>query len=269
MAILARPQIKASHWYDAQGNPKHTVFKAKGDGERPTNIADARKLNLIPSVTNILGVMSKDALTTWKVNQAILAVLKNPKQDTESEDYYCKRIIAASMEQVAEAADLGSSIHHALEDWLCEEIQPPDDLLVYVKPVMEWFNKTNITPSAMEKVLVNPCRGYAGTADVLFSYGKAGRGVLDFKTRKTTEGKKIEPYDGQAMQLSAYAAAEYGEADLDNVLIANIYISTTEPGRVEVVKHDNVKKHYRAFLNCCGIWRYVKDYDPRQKPEAK
>jgi len=269
MAILARPQIKASHWYDADGKPKHTVTKSNGDGERPTNITDARKHCLIPSVTNILGVMSKEALTTWKQNQAILAALKNPKQETESEDYYCKRIIAASMEQVAEAADLGSDIHHALEDWLCEEIKPPERILTYVAPVLEWFSQTNITPTAMEKILVNPIRGYAGTADVLFTFGKRGRGVLDFKTRKTVPGKKIEPYDGQAMQLSAYAAAEYGEAELDSVLIANVYISTTEPGRVEVVKHDDIRRHYRAFNHCCGIWRYLKNYDPRQKPEAK
>jgi len=269
MAILARPQIKASHWYDAQGNPRHSVIKANGDGERPTNIGDARKQNLIPSVTNILGVMSKEALTTWKQNQAILAALANPKQESESDDYYCKRIIAASMEQVAEAADLGSSIHHALEDWLCENTTPPESLMVYVKPVMEWFEQTDITPTAMEKVLVNTRRGYAGTADVLFTYGNRGRGVLDFKTRKTTPKKKIEPYDGQAMQLAAYAAAEYGETDLDRILIANIYISTTEPGRVEVVKHDDVRSHYRAFLHCCGIWRYTKNYDPRQKTEEK
>lgn len=268
MAILARPQIKASHWYDAKGNPQHSVLKANGDGERPTNISDARKLYLIPSVTNILGVMSKEALTTWKVNQAILAALANPKQESESEDYYCKRIAAESMEQVVQAADLGSEIHHALEDWLCEETSPSPRIIEYVRPVIDWFASTNITPTAMEKVLVNPIRGYAGTADVLFTWGKNGKGVLDFKTRKTKEGKKIEPYDGQAMQLAAYAAAEYGETAIDKVLIANIYISTTEPGRVEVVKHDNVLDHYRAFLNCCGIWRYVKGYDPRQK-EAK
>ena len=269
MAILAKQQIKGSHWYMADGTPKHSILKANGDGERATTIADARKLKLFPSVTNILAVLDKPALITWKQKQAILAAIKSPKTAEESEDYYCKRIIDASMEQVAEAADLGSSIHHAIESWLNDKAAPPPELAVYVNPIMEWFTATAITTSATEKTLVNQQRGYAGTADVLFHYGKKGIGVIDFKTRKTTEGKKIEPYDGQAMQLSAYAAAEYGEDALESALIANIYISTTEPGRVEVFKHKDPLKHYRAFLNCCGIWRYAKNYDPRTVTEAK
>lgn len=269
MAILATPQTKSSHWYRPDGTPCHSVLKANGDGERATTLADARKLGLIPSVTTILGVMSKEALTTWKVNQAILAALKSPKQDTESEDYYCRRIADASMEQVAEAADLGSEIHAALETYLTGGDKPSAELLVYVQPVLDWFASTRIRVVSCEKTLVDLHNGYAGTADVLFAYGKTGRGVLDFKTRKTTPGKKVEPYDGQAMQLAAYAAAEYGVDHIDDVLIANIYISTTEPGRVEVVKHTDVFSHYLAFLNCCALWRYQKDFDPRQQKEGK
>jgi hypothetical protein len=269
MAILAKQQTKASHWYMPDGTPKHSIIKKNGDGERPTTIADARKLYLIPSVTNILGVLSKEALSTWKVKQAILQTLKSPKTPDESDDYYCKRIADASMEQVAEAADLGSDIHRALEAWLDDGIQPPPNLMDYAAPVLKWFKETDIRVAHTEKILVNLEQGYAGTADVLFTYGKHGKGVIDFKTRKTAEGKKIEPYDGQAMQLAAYAAAEYGHEALAKVLIANVYISTTEPGRVEVVKHENPITHYKAFLACCRLWRYQKNYDPRQKPEEK
>jgi hypothetical protein len=268
MAILAAPQVKSSHWYRIDGTPCHTVNKANGDGERSTTLADARKLGLIPSVTTILGVMSKEALTTWKVNQAILAAIKSPKTAEESEDYYCKRIADASMEQVAEAADLGSDIHHAMENWLMDREAPAAHLKPYVDPVIQWFADKKIRIADCEKTIVDSRNGYAGTADVLFRFGKNGRGVLDFKTRKTKEGKKVEPYDGQAMQLAAYAAAEYGVQHLDDVLIANIYISTTEPGRIEVIKHEDVFSHYLAFLNCCALWRYLKDYDPRAK-EAK
>lgn len=268
MAILARPQIKASHWYTASGEPMHTILKADGSGERPTDVRDARKLGLLPSVTNVLSVMGKEALTTWRVNQAIIAAHESPKKEDESIEYYIKRISSASLEQVVEAADLGSRIHSALEGYLMEGKEPPQELAIYIDPVREWFKQTAITVTACEKRLVSTEWGYAGTADVLFRYGKNGRGVLDFKTRKTKEGKKVEPYDGQAMQLAAYAAVEYGTKELDDVLIANIYISTTEPGRVEVVKHKDVMAHYMAFLNCCALWRYIKNMDPRKQEGA-
>jgi len=265
MAILAKPQIKASHWYLPDGTPFHSVMKKDGSGERPTTIKDARPVRAKPSVTNILGILAKGGLDTWKIKQAVLAALRSPKQETESEEYYIRRIMDSSMEQVADAADLGSSIHRALEEWLNDKIPPPDHLAVYVDPVIKWFESIDINVVATEKVLVCKRNGYAGTADVLFRYGKHGRGVIDFKTRKTVPGKEIEPYDGQSIQLSAYAAAHYGQQDLDDVLIANVYISTTEPGRMHVIKHKDVFAHYLAFLNCCALWRYLKDYDPREE----
>ena len=63
--------LESSHWYDsATGEPRHEIPKAKGDGMRKPTIADARKLKLLPSVTSILKVIDKPALTTWKIEQA-------------------------------------------------------------------------------------------------------------------------------------------------------------------------------------------------------
>ena len=262
MAIITRPQINSSHWYNADGKPNHTQKTKDGD-ERPTTLRDARKLHLIPSVTNILGVMSKDALTTWKVNQGILAALANPKTKEESEDAYCRRISATSMEQVVEAADLGSRIHKAIEAYIKDGEQPEGDMIPYVDPVIKWLHKTGIRVTASEKILVNTRWGYAGTCDILFKYGNHGFGVLDFKTRKTEEGKKVRSWESEPMQLAAYAATEYGQDHLDDALIANVVISTTEPGRVEVVKHADPFDHFKAFLNCAALWRYLKGYDPR------
>jgi len=65
------------------------------------------------------------------------------------------------------------------------------------------------------------------------------------------------------MQLAAYAAAFYGAAELPRVLAANVYISTTEPGRMEVCKHEDLPGLYEAFRNACALWRHLKQYDPR------
>jgi hypothetical protein len=76
---------------------------------------------------------------------------------------------------------------------------------VHVEPVVDWFAKTGIQIVEREVVLVNLAEGYAGRCDALFRYGKAGIGVIDFKTRKTEPGKKVTPYDGQGAQLAATA----------------------------------------------------------------
>ena len=77
----------SAHWYQRDGVPLHTVLSAKGE-PRPTTLRDARKLGLLPSVTNILGVIAKPGLTSWLQEQAVLAALTLPRIEGESEDAF-------------------------------------------------------------------------------------------------------------------------------------------------------------------------------------
>ena len=263
MATLFRSNAPASHWYRADGSPVHEMPTQSG-GTRPTTVRDARTLKLLPSVTNVLGVVAKPQLDLWKLNQVALAALKNPKQPGEGDEYWMRRIVEASKQPVVEAADLGSRIHEALEHATAG--QPFDDALrVHVEPVVSWLQKTGITIVEREVVLVNAEEGYAGRCDALFRFGKAGTGVIDFKTRKTEAGRTVTPYDGQGAQLAAYGAAYFGVKALPKCLLANIYISTTEPGRMEVCKHADPAAEYDFFLHCAACWRKQKGYDPRRK----
>ena len=65
------------------------------------------------------------------------------------------------------------------------------------------------------------------------------------------------------MQLAAYAATYWGPENIDRVLAANIFISTTEPGRMVVVKHEHLAADWQAFRMVAELWRYLKGYDPR------
>ena len=60
---------------------------------------------------------------------------------------------------------------------------------------------------------------------------------------------------------------EFGDY-LGRVLAANVFVSTTEPGRVEVVKHANIPRDWEAFKLVAAMWRYLKGYDPRGKVAA-
>ena len=262
MAILIRSNEPMSHWYAATGAAVHHQPTQSG-GTRPTTIRDAIRLKLLPSVTNVLGVIAKPQLETWKLNQVAIAALKNPKQDGESDEYWIKRVVATSKQPTVEAADLGSRIHEALEHATAGQPFDPE-LAAYVEPVTAWLKETRIEIIEREVVLVNPEEGYAGRCDALFRFGKAGTGVIDFKTRKTEPGKTVTPYDGQGMQLAAYAATYWGEDRIADAIIANVYISTTEPGRLEVCKHENGPELWDAFKHTAAIWRHLKGYDPRQ-----
>jgi hypothetical protein len=109
-------------------------------------------------------------------------------------------------------------------------------------------------------VLVNNREGYAGTTDLLLC-----NGILDYKSKRTKEGEKIVPSDSHPMQIAAYIMAHFGT--LDGKRGINVYISTTEVGRVEVHEYteQELKSAWQAFLACCVLYRYVNNYDPRKE----
>ena len=58
--IIARA-AESVHWYGQDGSPQYTVT-AKDGQQRPTTLRDARKFNLVPSVTTVLKVAAKPGL---------------------------------------------------------------------------------------------------------------------------------------------------------------------------------------------------------------
>jgi hypothetical protein len=251
---------RKSHWYSLDGKPCHTVPTKDGGDKRNTTLRDARKLNLLPSVTNIIGILDKPQLTKWKMREVAKAAIAIPgPQGEEPVERFADRAIEAAMSQVSDAADLGTKIHDAIENLMRGSAeQPSEEMRPYVKPVLDWMRQVGVKVTHSEIVLVNAVHGFAGRVDALFTWGDGmGKmGILDFKTKKTKEGEKVEAYDEHVLQLAAYAATHYGATHLQHVVAANLFISSTEPGRLEVVKHDKAKlvAAYEAFSRCvrCG-----------------
>lgn len=266
MAVLATQRKAGAHWYTASGAPAHRQPRKDGEGDRVTTVRDAKRLRLYPSVTSVLSVMAKPGLDQWKLKQVACAAAQSPKKDKETEEYYATRIIDAAFEQVDKAADLGTKIHAAIERYW--EGEPyPEELHAYVAPVIHWKQDKKIRFLERERVLVNNDFGFAGTVDVVAT-SKDGRPcVLDFKTRKTKEGQKVTPYDGQVMQIAAYAATYWGEDRLHEVYGGNLYISSTEPGRLEVCAYppEQLLREWEAFKALLTVWKHLKGYDPCEK----
>ena len=114
VTVTAPRASESNHWYTRDGVPMYTVEAAKG-GQRATTLRDARKLNLVPSVTTILNVAAKPALTNWLQQQVLLAALTLPRRPDEPEKEYIDRIISDSKEQGRSAADAGTDIHPSIQ----------------------------------------------------------------------------------------------------------------------------------------------------------
>jgi len=95
-----------AHWYKRDGEPLHSVLSGRGE-PRPTTLRDARKLGLLPSVTNILGVINKPELVEWKMTQAVLAALTLPRLEGEGEDAFARRVVDDAQSRVRTAAEFG------------------------------------------------------------------------------------------------------------------------------------------------------------------
>lgn len=246
---------ESGHWYDKDGEARHTIESAKGE-PRPTTLRDAKKFGWYPSVTTVMKVMAAPELDRWKQQQVLMASLTLPRNPDETDEVYCARIIEDAFKQVSDAADLGTRVHKALENFFSGLPYEPE-MHPYVQPVQDWVAVNRVTFLSNEVRLVNSEVGYAGTTDALII--KDGiLHVLDFKTRKTKKDVKVTPYSKEPMQIAAYskiAGAKRG---------VNLYISTTEPGRVGEAWYDEetLEKEFTGFTHVCAVWQHINKYTP-------
>jgi len=272
MAILtAKPKRGGGgHWYTALGEPRHTMPRAKGDGERNTTLRDAKKHRLIPSVTTMLGLMAKPGLDRWKQDQLLRIAYDNPPKMDESFERFADKCLVLHEQPVEEAADFGTRIHDAIEKYF-EGYPIDDDLLDYINPAFRWKQENKLRFIEREKILVNMEHGFAGTVDIVGLGANQEKFIVDWKTRKTKKGVKVTSYDFQIHQIAAYAATYWGEDQVDACQVhgANAFLSSSEPGRFEVIKYspEELKEAWGVFKSLCRIWRNLKGYDPRKSED--
>ena len=264
-----------SHFYDENGNACFEVPKKTGKpGEmRKANITDAKNNGWFPSATTILEVIAKKGLDDWKQNQVALAarqLLGSGKIPFNLEEgAFCGAVKKAAFEQVNDAADLGTAIHKALEEGL-QGRDYDKKYAVYVEAVRELLRDNLIYINEHELRLVNKDFKYAGTTDGTFVWQPKSKnvyGIIDFKTCKG----KLEKKDTWVQQIAAYHVAKFKEMPtLNNTSIAgiNIAISTTEPGRVEMIWHspEDLEKAWRLFYHACNYYLIKNDYQTPDNP---
>ena len=246
-------QSEASHWYYPDARPCYEVpYADPSKGMRPTTLRDAKKLGLIPSVTTVLRVLDKPALTSWKIEQAVLAVMTTPKLSGEADDAFIKRVLTTDREQDAEAAkarELGTRIHDAIEAALSFNAINQDELAVYVAPVVAACKSLG-NALATEKIMVG--EGYAGRIDAILDGNEIT--VVDFKTTKTLPK---ESWWEHQLQTAAYCAA-LGNTGNKRIKSCNIYIDTINAGKIFVCQNPDWQETFeRGFKPILNYWQFA------------
>jgi hypothetical protein len=245
---------ESGHWYTREGEPAYTVKSAKGE-DRPTNLRDARKLDLVPSVTTILGVAAKPGLEIWKQNQVLLAALTLPKQEGESESDWVDRIIEDSKAQGREAAEFGTQIHAQIQGHF-EGRECNPDFKGYVEGArMAISSHFNDWEWVSEKSFAHEL-GFGGKCDLFVpaddKHGSTGF-VADIKTKDFGPDDKVAAFDEHLLQLAAYRVG----LGAQRARCANVFVSRNHPGLAHVVEwsQEDLDRGWQMFLRLLEFWQ--------------
>lgn len=247
---------QSEHWYDLLGNPVYEVERSNGKGKRPTNLADAKKLNLVPSVTGIIDLLAKPQLETWKQNNILEAACNNSMFNFDSSDEWKQSVIQEAQSVSFEAAKRGTEIHDQLERYFSGE-KVKTMALPYISSAIEAVKEILATGWIPEQSFAS-ILGYGGKIDLHHPDGY----VIDFKTKEFTKKdikKKQFVYDSHAMQLAAYRNG----LGMPNATCINIFISINEPGTVHIHtwKEEEITRGWEMFHHLLELWKLIKKYE--------
>lgn len=243
------------HWYTRSGETAYTV-KSRDGTERNTTLRDARKLNLVPSVTSIIQCAAKPGLEFWKQNQVLLAAMTLPRREEETETDYIRRILEDSRAQAKMASERGTAIHASLQAFYQQE--PWGEHQQHVIGANEAINAHfGIMKWDAERSFASRL-GFGGKVD-LSSYEMDCGHVIDFKTKEFGPNDELKTWDEHAMQLAAYREGlGYPDASC-----AIVYVSATVPGlsRLIEISHEDLAKGWKCFESLLQFWKASKGYD--------
>lgn len=243
-----------SHWYARDGSPCYELPK-KGGGTKAVTLREARQFNLTPSVTTVLQVIDKPALTNWKIEQGIKAAMSLKQGDWETDDAYIARCVVEASKPAKEAADLGGLIHDAIECSFKGEPYP-EQFVKHVEAARgELFRLfPGVTDWVAEKSFSHS-DGFGGKVDL---HSPSTGIVADWKTKSGDLSGRLA-YDHN-IQIGGYRRGlnlPRGERG------ANIFVSRDMPGMAvgHVWSPDDVDNGEEIFLQALRLWKTIKKYE--------
>lgn len=257
----------SEHWYTRDGKPSHTRISKSGV-VRSTTLRDARLERLLPSVSSVLNEAAAPELDRWKANKILEACYSSgdPLALAPTLSEYSTLIREKADKEMEQAQVFGTAFHKAMEG--ATDIPLGMDVLVdAANKELEKLKKEGVKLDQQEVSVANVHYGYAGTTDYAITDGLFP-GIIDFKTCKSEKDEPIDFKRSHCAQIAAYAMAKYRPWGKELPLCTgiNIYVSKTEPGRVDVVRYttEQLEESWEWFKACLTLWRLRRGYDPRE-----
>jgi hypothetical protein len=251
---------ESEHWYHRDGSPAYEVPNKSKGGMRPTSLADARKLDLVPSVSKIIDCAACYGLERWKAEQLLHAGLTLPHREGESEEQWIDRVWKDSAEQGKKAAERGTDIHALVEMFYrgyfeglkAQDLDPWVDAVD--QAVLGWFGGQKWSS---EKSFAHPL-GYGGKVDL-----HSPEVVIDFKTKDSLQGVKL--YDEHLMQLAAYGVGLLKNPVLPGMRSAIVFIHRTEPKATIIeASQEELDRGWRMFRALLDYWYAANDFERKE-----
>ena len=245
---------EAGHWYTKDGLPRYTVIGANGR-ERPTTLRDARKENLLPSVTTILKVANNPALNNWIQKQVLLAALTLPRIESENDDSFIERVLIDSKEQGRQAADEGSAIHGAIQAYF--EGAEDKNFVAHRQGCVSALNALYGDRVWIPELSFGHELGYGGKVDLHCTEGEGF--VVDVKTKDFDDPDKVDGYDEHLMQLAAYRVG----LGIPHAKCANVFVSRTVAGLTATKEwtEEELERGWNMFYALLRYWQIKNNYE--------
>ena len=221
---------------NVKGKGRHYRHPATGD--------------LVPSVTNIIGILNKPALPRWaaKVVAEQAAAMKDSLRNLEDAEII-DLLKAAPWRSSTRAADRGTTIHAYLEAKMVG-LDPQEisgEAARYRKAADAWLADWQPTPIATELTVFGP--DYAGTGDLWCRPSHGGVAIVDYKTSKAI-------YSEAAMQLAALAHATMQADGTPAIGVDEAWVVRIGEDGYEAKRVADLDYNYAAFRACLQAWHW-------------
>lgn len=258
------------HWYKRTGEPCHMVERSDGGSLRATTLADARKLNLVPSFSTVDSIRNKYQLNRYLIREAVANSWDFPGEfDTCYE--FADAVMAHLDETKGErtGSDMGTEIHDSIES-VCKGGEPTPGYEEHTEAALNEVVRLfpDVEDWVSECTFANNPLGYGGMADL---HSPSTGVVVDIKTKdfELMDGVVVRPDTTKPYRLDYdqfYQLAAYGRGLLlPPAPAANVFVSRVRPGAVtsRVWTVEELDEGWDVFDAELALWRLVKGYDPR------
>ena len=233
-------------------------------------------LELIPSVTQTMDVISKPALIPWALKEGVEWLAGNLFFDRETKhkhifhtkgvgiDFLTKGIKGAYRNTSSSAINIGTVTHRWVEEairWKLEGGDPPimpkqEEAQTAIEAFSAWVSGNDVEWHSAERKVYHRKYKYAGTVDAVATIN-GEYSVIDWKTSKAV-------YPEYYLQVAAYAKAL---EDMEGRPVDSAYILRCDKktGKFQCVKSEDFELDFNAFLAAQSLRQRLKSLSKKRK----